>query len=105
MSLFNLGAGNMGMTYGATPTGLFSGMNPMANATPTPDLSASSGGSMNPMMMSMLMSHALSGAGQSAQPVQQAQFAQYADPQATLLPGPSTPNNALLGHVLMRGGY
>ncbi|WAL81311.1 hypothetical protein OYT13_15780 [Pandoraea sp. XJJ-1] len=105
MSLFNLGGGDMGMSYGPTPTGLFSGLNQMANATPTPDLSASSGGDMNPMLAAMMMSYALSGGGQGAQPAQQAQFAQYADPQATLLPGPSTPNNALLGHVLMRGGY
>lgn len=121
MGLFNLGSLNLGSALGAAPTGLFSGLDPSASmgamgATPlggglagqVAGASPLSGAVANgdPAITSMLLAQMLGGIGGTTQGQrpQPAQFGDYAQPQATLVPGQPMPAmNAHIGRMLMGG--
>jgi hypothetical protein len=82
-----------------------------ASATSTPDdlMSSYNGGGsssngMSQMMQMLLMQQAMQSAGQLGQtaPIQANNFAQYANPQAQVMPGQGAPaiNPAMLGMIL-----
>ncbi|MDN7481929.1 hypothetical protein QZM38_13950 [Burkholderia orbicola] len=112
MNLFNFGGTNINPLLNAmqgAPTGLFSGLNPMANAdalsgtagTVGAPAAAAIGPGQNGLA---LMLSRIQGMGQQAQPPQQVPLSDYAAPQAPVSNPNLIPMNQLVGRLLARGG-